>query len=311
MIVVTMTSLAAASDPQTLTHQLQKCTKATALFDEFEVESIASTIFKNINFQSNCSFSFVHVPKTGGTSVIGALSRLLGEAGCVPWALQGVFTDSKVTNETVGSLGRKQLRIAPHSAPCSYIHMKSYRKYFPFQGLQLLPAVRSQIPPVRALLGHVLHGGCHYLEEGCCTCTYTTVLRHPVQRLVSHIRWRCWKNKTKPLYDCRSVESFFRKIEAKDPYHLFYGSDNMMVRFLAGVGFYYFNKMIPCREVDKTLCAFPYNGGITNAHLKKAIMNLAHHYPVWGHTDNMASFLRRVSAAYQLPPPGRRTTPAL
>lgn len=284
----------AAVDSESL---LKQCTKATELFDQLEVDHIATSILEKKSFQSNCNdtFSFVHVPKTGGTSVISALNSLLGDVGCVSWDMQQAFTTSRATPDTVGSLREKDLGIRQQHAPCSFINLKSYRPYFPFQGLQLLPAVREKVPHFRAVLGHVMHGSCFFLGRG---CTYTTVLREPVARLISHIRWRCWRNKKSKQCDCSSVENFFQRIESGDSQHLFYGSDNLMVRMLSGVGFHAFNKMIPCRETNQTLCAFPRSGGITEAHTKRAITNLAQYYPVWGHMENLPVFFRRLRAAY-------------
>lgn len=306
LLLLSVNLVLAAFETQSL---LKQCTIATKLFEDQEVNDVVTAIVNKRRFRSNGTFAFVHVPKTGGTSVITALHRLLeGGARCVSWNLQRVLERAGVTTDE--SLPSANVEIARHSAPCSYIHLKSYRPYFPFRGLQLLPALSERVPPVRAVMGHVMHGACIYLqgEKGEGSCTYTTVLREPVERLISHIRWRCWKNQKRKYCDCSSVANFFQQIERGDPQHLFYGSDNLMVRMLSGVGFYAFNKMISCEEADKTLCTFPYTGGITDAHTKRAISNLARHYPVWGHVGDMPSFLLRLSTAYELQDPDHSLT---
>ena len=267
--------------------ELMYCSTRTGLFRKEEASDVADIILRNMKcmHQGNATLSFVHIPKTGGTTAIEVFSQALRSHGCLLWDLQGALASP--SNHT----------IEKWSSHCIYIHLKSYQPFFPFRGLQVLPTIKGKIPYLRAVLGHVMHGSCHYLGEG---CLYTTLLREPVSRLISHIRWRCWKNSKRINYDCSSVENFFDKIISGDKLHLFYGSDNLMVRMLSGVGFYFFNPQVPCREVEKSLCEFPYNGGITNAHVKKAITNLAMYYPVWGHMSNLSTYFRRLDAAYNM-----------
>jgi hypothetical protein len=219
---------------------------------------------------------FLHVPKTAGTTVSALLQQALQELGCV-------------RDELVESAPPP-----PAGAPCTYAH--------PAAGLgtdarvalgQAAAGASNRLVRLDFLMGHLPFGTCPLLNATR-PCAYTTVLRPPLERLLSHYSYimRVAPHiMLEPCPGCASIDGFARALAAGRLRRLLL--DDLTTRMLAGDGFWSTFTDNRIKDVAPMADA---------AMLKVAKFNLAHHFPIVGFTDDLGGYMRRLRVWLGLPP---------
>eukprot|EP00435_Cladocopium_sp_Y103_P014994 s1157_g3.t1 len=255
---------------------LTHCVEQVGLFNQHEVGVITAELQKRPNLQYRWPLVFTHIPKTGGTTVTEAFNEGFKEHGC------GMIRPIK------GNLSIKKGK-----RHCFVLDVRSGWKLFPW-GI-FSPNEAQNLPPLRTIIaveGHVPFGVCRFFDAN---CSYTTLLREPIERYVSHVRWECLKTRNESVkFFCNSsIAEYTRALMRGDLW--FYGADNHQTRMLSGdmsensFGLPCFDpgacKRLGFREVGPT-------------QLRIAIWNIAFHYPVLGLLEDLDSFSNRLKRIY-------------
>lgn len=267
-----------------LATKLRSCIRKTRVFDDDPVVDLMVEELRaprGLATQPPSQLVYVHVPKNGGNSVLKFFKEAWARMNCSLMEVSGS--------------GGKHVTFKNGSAPCTWLRYASGLgpDLYPWGIFTNRP---KQLPPLHSSLfvvSHASFGICRYLTgEG--GCTYTTVLREPVSRFVSHVRWECHFNKDTFGKACDSVSAFVQKSLKKRTIH-FYGLDSHQTRMLSGDdskddrGEY-------CITANTCKPAPPWS--IQEHHLRGAIHNLVFHTPVWGHLEEIDSFASRIHRVY-------------
>jgi hypothetical protein len=253
---------------------MAQCVEQVGLFSEWEVGMMTTELQRRPNLRERWPLVFTHIPKTGGTTVAEGLKQAFRAQGC------GVITPRK-----------GKLSIRKGSRHCFGLEVLSGWRLYPWgiftpEMLQSLP--RQSIIGVE---GHVPFGICRFFDH--LNCSYATLLREPIERYVSHIRWECHLPPFDKPFCNSSIAEYTRAVMRGDIW--FYGVDNHQTRMLSGdlsedsLGLPCFEpgtcKQIGFRKVGRT-------------QLRTAIRNIVFHYPVLGLLEDMDSFSNRLKRIY-------------
>jgi len=258
---------------------LSRCVEQVGLFNQHEVDMITAELRKRPNLREHWPLVFTHIPKTGGTTVAEALNKELKEKGC------GTIRPIK---------GILNIKKGKHR--CFVLDVRSGWKLFPW-GIFSPNEIRN-LPPLRTIIaveGHVPFGVCRFFDAN---CSYTTILREPLERYVSHVRWECFKTHNESLrpFCNSSIAEYTRALMRGDLW--FYGVDNHQTRMLSGdmsensLG-------LPC--FDSGACNRLGFREVGPTQLRIAIRNIAFHYPVLGLLEDLDGFSKRLKQTYGYP----------
>jgi len=258
---------------------LGQCVEQVGLFNQHEVDVITAELRKRPNLREHWPLVFTHIPKTGGTTVAEALNKGFREKGC------GTIRPVKGT-----------LNIKKGKHRCFVLDVRSGWKLFPW-GIFSPNEIRN-LPPLRTIIaveGHVPFGVCRFFDAN---CSYTTILREPLERYVSHVRWECFKTHNESLrpFCNSSIAEYTRALMRGDLW--FYGVDNHQTRMLSGdmsensLG-------LPC--FDSGACNRLGFREVGPTQLRIAIRNIAFHYPVLGLLEDLDGFSKRLKQTYGYP----------
>ena len=256
-------------------HELEKCVQRLGIFDQHETEMILLELQHRPDRRGQWPLVFTHIPKTGGTAVVSAIFEAWDAFGC-----------GKINNL------RDKLRIKQGRRDCYSLRLSS-------SGVHLFPwgvfgrsNYTAKMQPRHTIIGaagHVSFGTCAFFGSN---CSYATVLREPIERYVSHVRWECSHGTSKRRFCNTSIAEYTDAVMGQDVW--FYGVDNHQTRMLSG-------------DISKTSLGLPcVDGGCTQlgfrkvgkSDLKSAISNLVFHYPVWGVLEDLQGFSRRLEMIY-------------
>jgi hypothetical protein len=221
---------------------------------------------------------FVHVPKTAGASVAAVLQRaLVEELGCAQDALSGSAPPP------------------PPGARCVWAHALAGPDGDDRTALAAAAtgAVHREVR-LDFLMGHVPFGVCPLLNASGGGCDYTTVLRHPLDRLLSHYGYllrRAPHIVLEACAECATIEGFAEALAAGRLQGLYL--DDLATRLISGDAFWQTftgNRLCDAAPASDT------------AMLARAKFNLAHHFSVIGFTDRLDEYLARVRGRLGLPP---------
>ena len=278
------------------------CMRASGLDDARLVETFLRRASEAIHGNlSGRPFVFAHIPKNGGSTMTGLFRGAWKQAGCEEWA--GQDPNVLAAARAFDAQCAVDPECAPpkednlpklfglwHDAACHFVHVRSDKPGFPVESLRLgMPIWGSPriigAGPLRYAVGHLMYGVCNYLPEG---CIYTTVLREPVDRFLSHMWWECRPEAPEWLLArhgdaCSSIAAFAQTAVAEGDTKIYQNFNNHQTRMISGDGFVGGNKI---------------SSLLTRVDLHIAIRNLIEKTPVWGHLDDMPSYMQRLSHAY-------------
>ena len=240
---------------------------------------------------------FLHLPKTAGSSVTALLYEMFGELGCAR-----------------DPLANRRLPLPPDGAPCVWAHAHTNPGDDDREFIARAAFGDTDRPggrPVRLdfLLGHLPFGYCPVLNSGLLAggaqggsarggarCAYTTVLRHPIERALSHYGYLLSlvpQVVLGPCPECADAEAFARELGNATGRLAPLRLDNLMTRLLAGDMLW--STLTAGKRWDVAAAA-------DGAMLRAAMGNLAAHFPVIGFTEQLASYARELRAYLGLPP---------
>eukprot|EP00438_Fugacium_kawagutii_P003932 Skav230532 [mRNA] locus=scaffold1183:193993:195333:- [translate_table: standard] len=292
--------------PKLASDRLTQCVQDVGVFNNREVEIITTELQRQRDFLKRRPLVFTHIPKTGGTSVTTAFNKAFTGLGC------GMIRPKKQ--------GSSELKIKNGKATgkhrCFVLDMRSGWGLWPWAIFAPETWLSSELPPMETIIaveGHVPFGICRFFggakrsadndrsrflggENSESNCSYTTVLREPIERYVSHVRWQCQKAASSPneLHFCNSsIAEYTKAVLRGDVF--FYGVDNHQTRMLSGDASEN-SDGLPC--FNSSTCTSLGFGEVGTVQLKTAILNLVRRYPVWGVLDDMDSFADRLQMTY-------------
>ena len=167
---------------------------------------------------------FLHIPKTGGTSVLAALWEKYSTE-CTPLDFLSIVKQG----------------FPKGMGDCIMVHLHAGPR--PGEDERALfhrLATAGLLPrPVRFLAGHVPYGFCTFLDRG---CRYAAVLRHPVSRIISHygyLKLRHPQILRRLCSNCSTLDGFAVELAAgRIRNQMHYGLYNMQTRMVAGDAFW-------------------------------------------------------------------------
>jgi len=147
---------------------------------------------------------------------------------------------------------------------------------------------------IDALIGHVSFGICPLINSTMPNpCSYTTVLRHPLDRVLSHYSYLMQVAPQVVLEECPTcgdVDAFARALVSGSLHKL--QLDNTATRMISGDGLL---ASLSSNRIDDVSCA-------TDAMmLRRAKTNLAQHFAVVGFQEDLPAYVRALRGFFGLP----------
>lgn len=219
----------------------------------------------------------LHIPKTGGSSVRMVFESIYSELNC-----------------SRDNLSNESLPLPPAGAPCTWAHVEnSDRAFLARAGV----GAAGRDVHLDYLTGHVHHGMCALLSSRLPgRCSYTTVLREPVARLLSHYGWLTWRVPVAVAAVCPacvgSADAFVDALANGTQLAPLY-IDNLQTRVISGDGL--FSSLTGGRLDDVA-------PSVDAAMLRRAKHNLASAYSVIGFTEALPDYVAALRAHMGLPP---------
>jgi hypothetical protein len=230
---------------------------------------------------------FIHIPLTGGTALIDAYTNFFEQMNCT--------RDMLGDNPPAG----------PKGAPCRWAWAIATPTADDRNALLRL-ALTGGARPLRLdyLLGHLPYGFCDVINSPWPGCSYSTVLRQPVARVVSHYH-HLMSSHPQTVLDlcpkCTTLEAFSEALESGQLSPL--GLDNLQTRMVAGDGFWAAGSRARINDAAPRA---------DEAMLQKAKVNLVKHFSVIGFSEDLQDYVEEArdflglasEAAPVVAPPG-------
>lgn len=256
-------------------------------FPPAETAALARALRSNAERKTATSVVFLHVPKTGGSTVSTHFEAMLRRKGCRQWDVQAHMSELAAGAAAGLDAG----------AACSFLHIGSGRPGFPLGSLKVAARFADEAQ-VAGVHGHITYGACDYVGLN---CTYATLLREPHERFVSHVRWECKMVPDRHGAACDSFDAFMDKLARNETY--FYGVDNMQTRMIAGEFWKVYDRETFKRHNCKRpavaalvpACAKARKTEVTYTALRAALRNIATGFAAVGRLDEMEGFISRLA----------------
>eukprot|EP00798_Chlamydomonas_sp_ICE-L_P021608 gene21608-28608_t len=259
-------------------------------------------------------FVFIHIPKTGATSILENIKQSIEKTGSM-----GVDVTDTPNVEVV-----KRNATLFHNMVDEYIRRGGFSTETAIQRLlsrqhmhvgcfythlQVGPGSNARLAlanlashdgaRIRFVIGHVPYGYCMFAEKG---CTYVTLMREPISRLLSHYYYLQQMHpdmlKSVCKGGCSDFPSFIREM-SKGGDTL--GLDNIQTRMLGGESFRSTSTDLSmvCKS-DQHGCDFALQG--TEEHYQMAEFNLLHNFGVVGIASRLDLFTEAMKKVYDIDP---------
>ncbi len=233
-------------------------------------------------------FVFVHIPKTAGSTLTAAFKKLWESKQCQE--LDVNKADAVLSLKSAFQNGSEQ--------PCLWAHLHASPDRDD-RGVFARGVLNGSVPPTNFLAGHVPHGYCAFMRKG---CKHVTVLRDPVDRVLSHYHYLKSMHPglvEKACRNCSSVDGFAAALAAGAV--SLYGFDNLQTRMLAGDGFWATvsgNSACEWKHAGQKLMATcDISGTVDHQMLKKAVQNLRQYMAV-GIVEDIESFTKKMGLGH-------------
>jgi hypothetical protein len=229
---------------------------------------------------------FIHVPKTAGSTVSALFEGMMRELRCARQPL----APADGPPPPAGGVA---------AAPCVWAHAFAGpdRNDRLFLGRAAMGPANGTAPPLHIdyLIGHLPFGFCPLQNSSMAhECTYTTVLRRPVERLLSHYSYLMRAEPQVVLKECAAcgdVDVFARALANGSLHRL--QLDNTATRMLSGDGFL---SSVSDNRIDDI--AWAANGAM----LRRAKSNLVSQVSVLGFTEDLPAYVSALRRFLGLPP---------
>eukprot|EP01025_Chloroclados_australasicus_P025832 TRINITY_DN2571_c1_g3_i1.p1 TRINITY_DN2571_c1_g3~~TRINITY_DN2571_c1_g3_i1.p1 ORF type:complete len:383 (-),score=2.58 TRINITY_DN2571_c1_g3_i1:2596-3744(-) len=229
---------------------------------------------------SNAPLLHLHIPKTAGTAMAVYIQNNWSKRCAEVKLNQSYFGQPWSGNPS------NSLVVSDPNAKCYWVTVYAGPSG---QGWPLM-WVLTQFHGVKLKYahGHVAFGACRYLLGG---CQYTTVLREPRDRLLSHYFYLREDHPGRSEITCKGCDTFKGFLESiLAGRSQMYGSENFYVRMLYGDALNAAaTRSLICRQHLSSCDIIPFMG-VNQTHFEQVKENLEKHFPVIGILEDIRTY---------------------
>eukprot|EP01025_Chloroclados_australasicus_P025831 TRINITY_DN2571_c1_g2_i1.p1 TRINITY_DN2571_c1_g2~~TRINITY_DN2571_c1_g2_i1.p1 ORF type:complete len:383 (-),score=27.10 TRINITY_DN2571_c1_g2_i1:1951-3099(-) len=229
---------------------------------------------------SDAPLLHLHIPKTAGTAMAVYIQNNWSKR-CAEVRLNPSYFGQPWAGNPGNSLA-----VSDPNAKCYWVTVYAAPEG---QGWPLL-WVLTQLHGVklRYAHGHVSFGACRYLLGG---CQYTTVLREPRDRMLSHYFYLRENHPDISEITCQGCDTFKGFLESLlTGQSYMYGSENYYVRMLYGDALNAAaSRSLVCRQHLSSCDVIPFMG-VNQTHFEQVKENLQKHFPVIGILEDIKTY---------------------
>eukprot|EP01025_Chloroclados_australasicus_P063787 TRINITY_DN844_c1_g1_i14.p1 TRINITY_DN844_c1_g1~~TRINITY_DN844_c1_g1_i14.p1 ORF type:complete len:373 (-),score=1.47 TRINITY_DN844_c1_g1_i14:305-1423(-) len=229
---------------------------------------------------SNAPMLHLHIPKTAGTALAVYMQNNWSRR-CAQVKLNKQMFGTPLTSTPANALITTDLH-----ADCYWVTVHSGPDGSGWPLISIL--TMRQGVKFRYAHGHIGFGACKFLQAG---CQYTTVLREPRNRLLSHYFYLREAHPNISMITCQGCDTFkgfLKSLLARKS--SMYGSENFYARMLYGdaINAVTTNNVV-CKQHLSACDIIPFMN-VNETHFKKVKENLRNHFPVIGILEDIQTY---------------------